>query len=299
MDHVYNRYWVKTMSLLTKLEYQIDVSLSEKDITNDILENKSSVVEMKISDLAKSTYTSPATISRLCRKLGEASYRDFQVHFVGEIQSHNKEQVDFNRPFLQEDTIDEVSQKINDLYLKTIAGTKALIVQEQLMQIVELIDQSPILDLYAWGDSYLSALMFEHKMTYINQLVSLKHIPTEQNQRALYSNEHTVALVISYSGKSDEMKKIVKIIKEKKGKVIALTSMNDSYLRKNADYCLTLCSKENVIDKIAAYSSKISSDYLLDLIYSLLFQKHYQQYINQKIDLQKEYDQRRNEIMDE
>lgn len=65
----------------------------------------------------------------------------------------------------------------------------------------------------------------------------------------MLSNKDSVAIVISYSGEEQEIKRIVNYIKQKEGTVIAVTSINDSYLRKNADYCLTICSKENIFFK--------------------------------------------------
>lgn len=55
-----------------------------------------------------------------------------------------------------------------------------------------------------------------------------------------------------------------------------------------------MCSKENIINKIGSYSSKISSDYIIDLIYSLLFQKHYHEYMINKVSLGCKWDDRRN-----
>ena len=45
-------------------------------------------------------------------------------------------------------------------------------------------------------------------MTYVNKYVNLKAIPTEQNQQALYTNKDTVAIVISYSGETNEINKM-------------------------------------------------------------------------------------------
>lgn len=56
-----------------------------------------------------------------------------------------------------------------------------------------------------------------------------------------------------------------------------------------------MCSKENIINKIGVYSSKISSDYIIDLIYSMIFQKHYQDLIIDKVSMGYQWDLRRNE----
>lgn len=55
------------MSLLRKLEMAVDFSTSEKLIATYILKNGPDVLNMSTSQLAKATYTSPATITRLCQ----------------------------------------------------------------------------------------------------------------------------------------------------------------------------------------------------------------------------------------
>lgn len=66
------------MSLLYKLEYQDNFTDLEKCIANYI-------VDLKITDLAEITYTSPSTISRFCKKLVEKSYNDFRIHFASSV----------------------------------------------------------------------------------------------------------------------------------------------------------------------------------------------------------------------
>lgn len=71
-------------------------------------------------------------------------------------------------------------------------------------------------------------------------IINLKHISSDQNRQAMLSNKDSVAIVISYSGEEQEIKRIVNYIKQKEGTVIAVSSINDSYLRKNADYIMDI-----------------------------------------------------------
>ncbi len=73
------------ISLLYKLEYQDNFTDLEKGIANYILDHKDYIVDLKITDLAEITYTSPSTISRFCKKLGEKSYNDFRIHFASSV----------------------------------------------------------------------------------------------------------------------------------------------------------------------------------------------------------------------
>ena len=75
----------------------------------------------------------------------------------------------------------------------------------------------------------------------------------------MLSHKDTVAIIISYSGEEEEIKKIVNYIKQKEGTIIAVTSINDSYLRKNADY-------------------------IMDIIFSLLFKNNYNINLIEKLE---------------
>ena len=129
-------------------------------------------------------------------------------------------------------------------------------------------------------------------MISIDHVVNFKSSPNAQDKRSLFVNKNTVAIVISYSGESHEIKTIVDRIVDNKGTIIAITSINDSYLRKRANYCLTMCSKENIVSKIETYSSKLSSDYLMDLIFSILFQKDYYPNLIRKINCEQKYEKK-------
>lgn len=59
------------MSLLLKLQYKKGFSNIEKEIADYIIEHKETIGDMRLVELAEATYTSTATISRFCRKLGK------------------------------------------------------------------------------------------------------------------------------------------------------------------------------------------------------------------------------------
>lgn len=283
------------MNLLSKMEYQIDFSELEKRIADFMIENKEEVVKMNLKQLAQATYVSTATISRFCRKLGEKNYNNFRVHFDRVTQANELTDINFNMPFDMNDGQDKIVDNISKIYKQTIEGTNQVLDLNELQKAVNMIEKTEIINVYAVGDSFLSATMFEHKMTYVNKVVNLKHIPTEQNQQAIYSNKKTVALIISYSGESAEIKTVVQRLSQNGSTIIAITSLNNSYLRENATICLSMCSKENIINKIGVFSSKISSDYIVDLIYSMLFQNHFQQFMIDKVSLGRKWDKRRNQ----
>lgn len=97
-----------------------------------------------------------------------------------------------------------------------------------------------MIDLYGVGTAHITALNFEQKKMSTPYFINLKHISSDQNRQAMLSNKDSVAIVISYSGEEQEIKRIVNYIKQKEGTVIAVSSISDSYLRKNADYIMDI-----------------------------------------------------------
>lgn len=97
-----------------------------------------------------------------------------------------------------------------------------------------------MIDLYGVGTAYITALNFEQKKMSTPYFINLKHISSDQNRQAMLSNKDSVAIVILYSGEKQEIKRIVNYIKQKEGTVIAVSSISDSYLRKNADYIMDI-----------------------------------------------------------
>ena len=67
---------------MTQLEFELDFTQSEKEISEYILNHGDAILNMSIKELAKKTYTSPATIVRLCQKLNYKGYNDFKIELI-------------------------------------------------------------------------------------------------------------------------------------------------------------------------------------------------------------------------
>ena len=74
------------MSIMTQLEFALDFTHAEVEIAHYILNHGEDVLNLSSKELAKRTYTSPATIVRLCRKLGLEGYNDFKIKYSAELQ---------------------------------------------------------------------------------------------------------------------------------------------------------------------------------------------------------------------
>ena len=59
-------------------EYLPQSSSTERGAIEYLMQRPEEVATMSIREFSKNAFASPSTITRLCRKLGYAKYRDFQ-----------------------------------------------------------------------------------------------------------------------------------------------------------------------------------------------------------------------------
>lgn len=280
------------MSIITKLEFELDFSSSEKQIARYILDSKTDVLHQSVHELAKNTYTSPATIVRFCHKLGLKGYSDFKIQYSAELQFDysDTKRIDVNYPFKKDDSSIQIAHNICALHQEALEDTLKLMDYQVLDEVVTLLDHANRIIIFGQGNSTLAGLDFQHKMLRIKKFVELKTIPGEQLFLSYALQQNDIAMIISYSGETNQLLEIAQVLKKKKITIIGITSLGDNQLSKYCDYILHTGSKEKIFNKIAPYTSKTSIQCILDIIFSCIFKLHYDNYVNEKLEHDKEHD---------
>ena len=63
--------------IIDKMKTLDHLTIQEKYLVDYIINNQEDILKKNINELAKLSYTSSATISRLCKKLGINGYKEF------------------------------------------------------------------------------------------------------------------------------------------------------------------------------------------------------------------------------
>ncbi len=105
------------MSLLVKMRQIKDLSPSERHIVDYIFENLNDIFNIGIVDLAEKTFTSTATVKRLCKKLGVESYIDFRLRLSAELSNYNTNSIleSAQNPVGRYDSTDDIIKKLLSL----------------------------------------------------------------------------------------------------------------------------------------------------------------------------------------
>ena len=262
------------MGLSDQLENETLYTKTELEIILYIKNNPQSIIHMTIGELAQATYSSNATIIRTCRKLGYHGFRDFKIDFMKHIESlkYVKQDIDFSFPFQNDEPTWQIINNIANVYKESIDLINSELHIDELEQIVDLLDKAQRVFIYAIGDSKITAMSFTNKLIKIGKFF---YIATENREEISFSMAATpqdVALFITYS-KQDVYRDSLRTLLYNHVPIITITSNTDDILFQYSRYHILIPHKENN-EKIATFYSQISFQYVLSILYSLLYKRH-------------------------
>ncbi|WP_294580519.1 MurR/RpiR family transcriptional regulator [uncultured Thomasclavelia sp.] len=260
--------------LLEKLNDKNLFTESQMPITTFIHQNLHEVSQMTIGQLAKATYSSNATIIRICHKLGCEGFKEFKYQLTKELESNKfvKQSVDFTKPFYLSESDFEIINSLGSLYKETIDIINSSLDFKKLEQIVRIIHQSKRVFIYSVGDTSLTVKNFMNKLMKIN-IYAIE--ATEYHEEISTSHNVTsddCVLLVTYRGQTNKFLECLQIVRKSGCKTIIITANQGSLLVKLSDYCLLLPHKEND-DRIATFYSQLAFNYILTIIYALLHKK--------------------------
>ena len=92
--------------IIDKMKILDHLTIQEKYLVDYIINNQEDILKKNINELAKLSYTSSATISRLCKKLGFNGYKEFKYQYAAEYSHLLELKNDFKiEPFSSESSI--------------------------------------------------------------------------------------------------------------------------------------------------------------------------------------------------
>lgn len=276
-----------------KLEKRIELCDSmtplESEIASYILNNKDAVTKLKIQELADILFISKSAIHRFVKKIGFNGFNDLKVSIAKENADllENNSYINVNYPFQAKDNPRQIAFKLLELYEKAIKDTFEYVDLDQIKAVSQLIDSADVIDIYTHAHNSNIAENFQDKMLTIGRSVNCPSSFYNQRLTVLASDQKHVAIILSYSGKATFILPIVKKLYEKGVKVIQIGKAGSNYYSQYVTYHLSISDSENNRDRMSQLSSHIAMQYIMDVLYSCIYnekRKKNTKYIYDSID---------------
>lgn len=271
------------MLIRERLE-RCEFSNSERVIIDFILKEKMNIQNMTTKDIANATYTSPSTLIRIAHKMNFKGWNELKEAYLKEekyLETHFLD-IDANYPFSNDDTIMSIASKIATLKKEAIDDTLSLVTHDDLQKAVQTIRKTSSIYVFAVSNNALITQEYAHNMSRIQKRVTVCSLQGELVYTAMNADPHSCAIIVSYSGETPIFKKVINALKINHIPIIGITNIGDNTVSKNADVVLRICTREKLYSKIATFSTDVSFEYILDLLYSCVFALHYDQNIQRK-----------------
>ncbi|MNZ61550.1 putative HTH-type transcriptional regulator YbbH [compost metagenome] len=242
-------------NLLLRLRQGVSgYSPTQQKLGSFILNDPSKVLYLTITELARESDTSEASVTRLCRTLGCKGYTEFKMALALDVQ---REHV----PVKKGDEIDEIVEES----ILALKDTSRLLDREILLKAAQALHQSRSVYIYGVAASAIIGDYLHYKLLRLGksaQLFSDMH-RASMNATTLTSDDLVVA--ISSSGSTRDLLHVVKLARKRGAQVLALSNTPRSPLTSLSDILLVAAKPEGPLSA-GALNAKVGVMLLVELL---------------------------------
>ncbi len=192
----------KIINLIESRELNYELTKSEETILDFIEKNFEEIPNYSVIDLSKATYSSQASINRLCKKLGLSgfSYLKFAIKEDLELIKSSRQNHSNNISY----------------YIKNINF-------DSLQPALKILQENKKLLIYGLGASQITAAYLQRQLLYLGYQAILL-----SEEKMLEHFNDFILLILSSSGETPRIKQAAKKSRDKGGTLISITRKDSS-----------------------------------------------------------------------
>lgn len=221
---------------------------AERKVADYILENPQETVNTTVSELAKVSGVSDATVVRMCSHLGYKGYYQFRLLLAKDVGREN------NRNDVQLEKEGNVLRRIFRDYSSTMLAIGEDIDEAEMQKGVDFISNCGYAHIVAVGNTVPLALYMGFRLGRLGVRCSHGVAPEYFLNQVNLAEKNDIIIAVSQSGRSRQVIQSVEMAKEKGLKVIAITDYRQSPIAQLADCSLIANGKKETFDFYKNYS---------------------------------------------
>lgn len=263
------------MNIREKLQMNIFTD-TERQVCTWIDQNMEAAVDLSLRQIAEKTYTSAPTVLRVIQKAGYPGLSSFRKELLIQIEQEKRAEipVNYSAPFSSTTQSSQLVGRLKSLYEETISRTAARIRTSDLAHVARNMVKAERIFIYAYGDSAICAETFCNRLAKINLYPILAARHNQELQETWNVSRNDFALFLSYSGTSHSLSQCAGILR-KNHVPCAMITANENSPIPGAYWDVIYVPAEEKDHVIAGFQSQLSFDFVLSLLYSLIFQSDY------------------------
>lgn len=244
---------------------------AEKRVSEYVLEHKTAVQYMSISELADECGVAEATISRFCRRLKLKGYNAFKLALAkAGAEEHGGmtavQEIVKEEAIEPSDSLLELSRKLCNSHVSAINQSLSMLQPERIKQAVDLMCGAERVYFMGQGGSMLISMVAANQFSTVSpRFFAVQDSHIQASTVALLSSKDVV-LFFSYSGSTKELMEIMGLARNCGAKVILVTRFSKSPGAALADVVLQCGSNEGPL-QLGSMPAKMAQLFLVDVLF--------------------------------
>lgn len=244
-----------------------DLSHSEKKIADYLLHHQELAAKSSIQELSQATDLSTATISRFAKRLGYHSFPELKIALSMPTNDPKELFSDFSS---QDDSL-TLAKKVFSANIRSLEDTENFLDQTKLDQALDLLTHADKAAFFGLGGSQVVALDAFHKFIRTSLPCEFQNDYHMQLMLASKLTSKDCAIVISHTGRNQEILHLCELLKENHVPIICITSYAASPLAQAAKVALIAFAEETAYrsEAMSAMQAQFSLVDCLFMLYSV------------------------------
>lgn len=255
------------MSVMLKMvKNKEELSVAERAVLDYLIENRDNLKDFGVEKIAEAAYTSPASVVRMCKKLGYQGFKDFKIDFI---LANAKVEIPDTKEY--QDVIltktYENGRAAIENNIRILEETLKIFNIDVVEKAAQAIMNARKILIFGKGSSYLVCKDLEMKLRRINKFAIAQGESHDQLVDATFLNNKDVVIFVSNSGKTKETVTSALLAKENGATIISIIKLGSSILADISDIVLYTSSLEGEF-RSAAMTSRISQLAMVDALFT-------------------------------
>ena len=242
-------------NLLLKLRQEASgYSPTQQKLGEFVLSDPARVLYLTITELARESHTSEASVTRLCRTLGCKGYNEFKMALALDIQQ--------GQPARQAG--DEIDNGVDES-VQALQDTARLLDRTLLEKAALALHQAQSVQIYGVAASAILGEYLHYKLLRLGKPAQLFSDMHRAAMNATTLSSETLVVAISSSGSTRDLLHVVKLAHKRGVKVLALSNTPRSPLASLSDMQLVAAKPEGPLSA-GALNAKVGVMLLVELL---------------------------------
>lgn len=271
--------------ILERLKSMEGFTHQEQAVAKYILDSMENIQKMSSEELAKASFTSKATVVRLCKKVGVEGYQELKFQLVSEmVENIRVNQLLNKEPITEKSSYQDILDTLPKLYDKAITDTRMCMDKNVMIRIFNRIKAAARIDIYGSGISFILAQSAAFKFATLGMECDA-HESVNAHYLSAAKKKKSVSFVITFTGANRSMTDVARYLKLTTDTyVVGIVGRHHDDIQKWCDEIVEIPSRDSLLS-LKVVTSFTATTYVLDIFFSMYLAQHYESHVQSSLEM--------------